>query len=285
MRKGVVAAAAVAILMVMSGGLGHAEVTTPRIRAHAKHNGTVRVRCFGFRGMGSRDLSTVDFERAADGDAFDPLVSIARPRRSQSYQDIPGAGVYWYRCRVVSDTGTSGWSDPAVITALAPPTPRPTRTAKPKPTATPQPTAAPSPGRDPSGGDPPLPSGMHECRAGTIGDVLDLINGERHTAGRANLAADAKLMWAARAHTIMMATEQVLTHDGWLDTIAQSGYHGSYLAENAAVGYPTAASVVDGWMGSTGHRNNILNAALRDTGIGCVVDRNGTVWWTEDFGG
>jgi uncharacterized protein YkwD len=35
------------------------------------------------------------------------------------------------------------------------------------------------------------------------------------------------------------------------------------------VGYGTAQAFVDGWLGSEGHRNNIMNPSYRRTGIGC----------------
>jgi uncharacterized protein YkwD len=306
--KSLVVAVVAAMVMTTTSAVSFAEVTTPKIRAKARRNGDVRVTCYGSRGVGSRDLTTMEFERAEDGVSFDPLTTIEFPKRSQPYDDTPGAaGDYSYRCRVVSDTGTSGWSEPADVTAKTPPTPRPertgqpipeptstpaeqpaepTRTATPKPTATPRPTATatPAPPVDPGDAEPPLASGQHECRAGVLDDVLTLVNQARHDAGRAPYSAHPQLMWSSRRHSITMAQNQTLTHDGWVDDIRASGYTGGWLAENIAVGYPDPASVMQAWMGSTGHRTNILSATYRDIGIGCVVDQNGAIWWTQDFG-
>ena len=127
---------------------------------------------------------------------------------------------------------------------------------------------------------------MHECPAGTNAAILALVNQQRAANNKAPLNEESHLDWSARAHTIMMAQQQVLTHDGWSDTIVQSGYHVTYMiAENIAVGYPSPDSVMNAWMNSSGHRANILSASLRDIGISCVADQNGARWWTQDFGG
>mgnify|MGYP003409232518 CR=1 FL=1 len=51
-------------------------------------------------------------------------------------------------------------------------------------------------------------------------------------------------------------------------------------AENIAMGYFTPAVVVDGWMNSSGHRKNILNANFTHIGIGHVASGN---YWTQMF--
>ena len=40
-----------------------------------------------------------------------------------------------------------------------------------------------------------------------------------------------------------------------------------------------------GWLNSAGHRANILNCAMKSIGIGIARARNGTLYWTQDFGG
>lgn len=58
--------------------------------------------------------------------------------------------------------------------------------------------------------------------------------------------------------------------------------------ENIAAGYPTPAAVVDGWMNSTGHKANILNAAFTKMGLGYSVGlSNGQYrgYWAQEFAG
>ena len=52
--------------------------------------------------------------------------------------------------------------------------------------------------------------------------------------------------------------------------------------ENIAYGYKTAQSVMDGWMDSSGHRANILNASYSRIGVGYVSNGN---YWTQWFAG
>lgn len=62
------------------------------------------------------------------------------------------------------------------------------------------------------------------------------------------------------------------------------GYGFDTAGENIAKGYPSPQSVVDGWMNSHGHRQNILNPAFSSIGVGCY-DANGTLCWTQLFAG
>ena len=50
--------------------------------------------------------------------------------------------------------------------------------------------------------------------------------------------------------------------------------------ENIARGYPTPQAVVNGWMNSSGHRANILNASYTQIGVGYVAQGN---YWTQMF--
>ena len=50
--------------------------------------------------------------------------------------------------------------------------------------------------------------------------------------------------------------------------------------ENIAYGYRTPQAVVNGWMNSSGHRANILNANYKEIGVGYVAEGN---YWTQQF--
>lgn len=85
----------------------------------------------------------------------------------------------------------------------------------------------------------------------------------------------------------------------------QAGY-AEPAAENIALGYRTPRAVVEGWMHSSSHRENILDCTYKATGIGyydvvpvkrgiadtTVNNTSATAakpaisgpWWTEDFG-
>jgi uncharacterized protein YkwD len=121
--------------------------------------------------------------------------------------------------------------------------------------------------------------------------VLELINIERAKVGAPALHSQSQLAMAARLHSADMACNNFFSHTGSdgasLSTrVARQGYIGYYyLAENIAAGYSTPESVMNGWMNSSGHRANILNANYTEIGVGYVYWSNSTygAYWTADF--
>ena len=92
-----------------------------------------------------------------------------------------------------------------------------------------------------------------------------------------------------------MAEDDFFGHKGndlsspW-DRIDAAGYGNWYvLSENIAAGYQTADSAVAAWMNSSGHRANILNCRLEETGVGYFYLANDTgrvnyrSYWTQVF--
>jgi uncharacterized protein YkwD len=121
--------------------------------------------------------------------------------------------------------------------------------------------------------------------------VLELTNFERQTAGAPPLLASVELNRAAQSYSDVLATSGCFEHTcgpvpDMAARIGQSGYQGwTAIAENIAWGYPSPEAVVAGWMGSAGHRQNLLNPRYREIGVGLATNdsRNGT-FWTQDFG-
>lgn len=111
----------------------------------------------------------------------------------------------------------------------------------------------------------------------TVGSAtLCLVNSERTSRGLGPLVDNAQLASAAQAHADDMVARRYFSHtsmDGrtFDQRIRGAGYAGSVMAENIAWGggsLGTPRQTVSGWMNSGGHRANILNVALRDSGIG-----------------
>lgn len=142
----------------------------------------------------------------------------------------------------------------------------------------------PEPDEDEGGGAPtPAPD---QDRT-TEGALLAQVNAERSAAGCGPLQGDSRLDEAARFHAEDMAVNDYFSHtslDGRspTDRAAQQGYSGG-VGENIAAGYRDAASVMEGWMNSEGHRANILNCGYDVIGIG-IADRGGTLYWVQKFG-
>jgi uncharacterized protein YkwD len=55
------------------------------------------------------------------------------------------------------------------------------------------------------------------------------------------------------------------------------------VGENIALGQSTPQTVMSAWMGSTGHRANILHEAYAYIGIGAVHGPNGGIRWVQQF--
>ena len=146
---------------------------------------------------------------------------------------------------------------------------------------------------DTSDGVPPpvqLGEGISRCPASFAQDVLDLVNGHRAAFGVSPLQLDEHLNWAAEKHSNWMIVKEELTHDGfshdgWYEEIVESGFQGTSFGQNiAALAFHSPASVVAAWMKSEGHRENILKSSFGHMGLSCLADKDGSFWWTQDFG-
>jgi hypothetical protein len=123
-------------------------------------------------------------------------------------------------------------------------------------------------------------------------DVLLLVNQERANHGLPPLVMDDRLLTAAQGHALDMATNNFMSHTGSdgssaRDRIVAAGYTGPSWGENVAAGFSTPGSVVSAWMGSPGHRANILNPGFEHIGVGWSWS-GATVYgsyWAQSFGG
>ncbi len=121
--------------------------------------------------------------------------------------------------------------------------------------------------------------------------VLTRVNHERTAAGCLALIPNDTLIQVARAHSQDMAVHRFIGHTGSdgrtpAQRVQDASYQFRIVAENVAAGRLTPASAVQGWMASPDHRANILNCALRDTGVGVVEapdDPTYGIYWTQLF--
>lgn len=116
------------------------------------------------------------------------------------------------------------------------------------------------------------------------------MNAERSKAGCGTVRADSALQRAAQGHSVDMAAEDYFSHtskDGstFSDRIRAAGYAGGTIGENIAAGQATASAVMQSWMGSAGHKANILNCAFTSLGVGHATGGSYGHYWTQDFGG
>jgi hypothetical protein len=103
--------------------------------------------------------------------------------------------------------------------------------------------------------------------------VMDMTNDERKSGGVGELVPNDILSLAARNKAADMAERGYFAHrspDGrdpwyWLD---EAGYEYSYAGENLAVNFIDSKDVVDAWMRSESHRENIMKSSFSDIGVG-----------------
>ena len=121
--------------------------------------------------------------------------------------------------------------------------------------------------------------------------IVELVNAERTSRGLRPVAAQSELARAAEIHGLDQRNRSChnLTHTGsdgsnMVDRVNRTGYQWSRLAENIACGYANAASVMNGWMNSSGHRRNILNPDLAQVGVSLERSDRGATYWVQVFG-
>jgi uncharacterized protein YkwD len=132
-------------------------------------------------------------------------------------------------------------------------------------------------------------------------EVLTLVNQRRQAGATCGGVAkpavgkvdlDTRLRCAARKHSKDMAVNNFFSHTGtgntqpW-DRMKSAGYSYNAAAENIAANQTTAAAVMNTWMNSTGHCNNIMNGSYKKLGVGYYYRASGATYkhyWTQNFG-
>lgn len=116
-------------------------------------------------------------------------------------------------------------------------------------------------------------------------EVIRLVNEIRVQNGLKALTYDWELSRVARYKSQDMKDNQYFAHNSPIygtpfQMIKNFGISYRSAGENIAKGYSTPQAVVNGWMNSSGHRANILNANYTHIGVGYVA---GGHYWTQMF--
>ncbi|WP_202081099.1 SafA/ExsA family spore coat assembly protein [Caldalkalibacillus salinus] len=118
--------------------------------------------------------------------------------------------------------------------------------------------------------------------------VIQLCNQEREKRGLQPLRADWQVSRVARHKSQDMRDRNYFSHTS--PTYGSPfnmlrNYNISYRSagENIAMGQRTANEVVQGWMKSQGHRENILNPQFTHIGVGYAQGGQGRHYWTQMF--
>jgi uncharacterized protein YkwD len=113
--------------------------------------------------------------------------------------------------------------------------------------------------------------------------TICLVNGERADAGLPALSDNGKLTQSSLGHSQDMVAKSYFAHNSQdgrdvVDRVKATGYiptNGEWtVGENLAWGTGTLATpkgIVQAWMNSQGHRENILRSGFREAGLGIVT--------------
>lgn len=123
-----------------------------------------------------------------------------------------------------------------------------------------------------------------QAASGPAGEVFAMVNQQRAANSLPALVSDPTLDAAAQAWAQYLASNGLFEHSSssWRSAmISGAGWINS--GENIAAGYTTPASVMSGWMGSAGHRANILYSGYVGVGIGYVQGGPYGHYWVQIF--
>lgn len=180
------------------------------------------------------------------------------------------------------------------------PPPTPTPTPEPTPSPTPEPSPSPSPKATEKAKATQKPKKTEASTAAfveddnaslmpviandpdtAISEILSMTNQQRANNGLSTLKKSSALMSAAatRAREISVSFSHTRPNGSSALSISSSAY-----AENIASGMNIShATIMDGWMNSSGHRANILNGSYNTIGIG-FYSANGYNYYVQLFG-
>lgn len=122
--------------------------------------------------------------------------------------------------------------------------------------------------------------------------MLERLNQERLAQGLSALSFDPQLQIAAQGHADDMLNRSYYAHEtpeGLTshDRILATNYDAMLTGENIAKGQFSVQEVMDAWMDSPAHRDNILTADFEEVGIGMALGKNLNgyeVIWVQNFG-
>ncbi len=130
--------------------------------------------------------------------------------------------------------------------------------------------------------------------------VLQLVNQARErprTCGSSRLAAaqpvslSDTLSRVSLAHAVEMAQYSHFAHKGRdgssaADRVTRAGYNWKTVGENIAAGPTTPETVVEGWLKSAQHCENLMAPQFREMGVAFAVNKSSEagIYWVQLFG-
>lgn len=135
---------------------------------------------------------------------------------------------------------------------------------------------------------PPLaPTVDNRPEALSDDQILAAINAVRKANGSPAWAYNPRLENAARSQARLMASQDKLSHDLGItlrQRVTDAGYLGA-VGENVGKGYTTLPDVIEGWLGSSGHRSTLLSTKFIEFGLAAARTSSGKLYWAMIAGG
>ena len=121
-----------------------------------------------------------------------------------------------------------------------------------------------------------------------VSEVVNLVNKERANVGLPELKEDKRLDAVAQGHSEDMAENNFFDHTNLqgkspFDRLRDNNIRFMAAGENIAWGHTSPEEVVEGWMESKGHRENILSENFGKIGVGIAESSYNTFYWTQVF--
>ncbi|WP_114559335.1 CAP domain-containing protein [Desertihabitans aurantiacus] len=113
-------------------------------------------------------------------------------------------------------------------------------------------------------------------------DTIKYTNAERTKRSLGKVASNSCVDRYAERQAAAMAKSKRMYHQSLKPILTECKL--SAVGENVAVGYTSGSSVVKAWMGSSGHRANILNSRYTRIGVGAVKGTDGRWYVAQVFG-
>ncbi|MEP5254935.1 CAP domain-containing protein [Winogradskyella rapida] len=115
-------------------------------------------------------------------------------------------------------------------------------------------------------------------------EIMELINAYRINEGLNTLANNTTVKAVASTHTEYMIEVNNVSHDNFFlrKQSLQANADADVVSENVAYGFSSAESVVNAWIASPGHRDNIVGD-YTDFDVSAEQNSNGKWYFTNMF--
>lgn len=115
-------------------------------------------------------------------------------------------------------------------------------------------------------------------------DILQLVNAHRASIGKEALSTNTLATQLAKEHTLFMIGQEQISHDNF-DYRADKLFdeeNANNVGENVAAKQKSAEYVMEAWLNSQGHRDNI-EGDFTHIGISAIKNEVGEYYYTQIF--